>query len=159
MPLPYESKTWCVVAKSLNLRLLKIPCLQMCSHDSHEGHQVTPPGQQVKHVVCGSQENLSLNMLCLMFNMHLKPPSMIMDLWWSNVFFFCLRIQTLSDNFLLICRKWKYLQILSLLLVNVEFEVRSTLTVRASSYSRPCFETNFLACFAINWYRTSLSLG
>ena len=30
--------------------------------------------QQVKHVVCGSQENLSLNMLCLMYNVHLKPP-------------------------------------------------------------------------------------
>ena len=30
---------------------------------------------------------------------------------------------------------------------NIEFEVSSTLTVRASSYSRPCYETNFLTCF------------
>ena len=65
IPLPYESKTWCVEAKSLNLRLLKIPCLQMCSHDSHEGHQVTPAGQArglrksgksfIKHVVFNVQ--------------------------------------------------------------------------------------------------------
>ena len=139
IPLPYESKTWCVEAKSLNLRLLKIPCLQMCSHDSHEGHQVTPPGQQVKHVVCGSQENLSLNMLCLMYNVHLKPPfndhgfmDGLMSSFFACVFKLCRIIFSSSVESESICK------ILSLLLANVEFEVSSTLTVRASSYSRPC---------------------
>ena len=32
-------------------------------------------------------------------------------------------------------------------IVNVIFEVSSTQTVRASTYSRPCYVTNFLTCF------------
>ena len=35
-------------------------------------------------------------------------------------------------------------------IVNVIFEVSSTQTVRASTYSRPCYVTNFLTCFANN---------
>ena len=44
-------------------------------------------------------------------------------------------------------RKWKSVFLVTFI-VNVMLEVSSTLTVRATTYSRPCYETNFLTCFA-----------
>ena len=42
-------------------------------------------------------------------------------------------------------RKWKYVNLI--FLRNIEFEVSSTLTVKASTYPRPSYGTNFLTCF------------